>query len=464
MDYSVFRFTLNMHYHRSQASVSAFCGDTAIRLCITLSDGGIPYLIADGCVAILSGKKPDGTTLWNRCAIENNKIIYDFTKATTSCVGVANCEITLYGPDGGVITAPKFIIVVDEREVSGDDVNISESEQTAIDVVMEAAALIKSGALKIDSELSSTSEKAVQNKVITGALLSLEKRLETLEKNVHELARLATPVVSVSETGEISWNKIDNADGYIYRIYFTDGTHKDYSIDSPDKTTANVRLQNGQSVAVMADVTNENSNYSDSDWSEIVTYRRRLSTPEVTLESNGLLSWKAIENAEKYIYQVFRSSDEKFIGEYPTTNLTILLSSGMTVRVKAVDDDKIYNDSEYSESVTYIAEPKEIPLVYYGVGTIEDEEITSDFITGLTSKEQTSRVCSFTVSPSNQYIYFAAPKSYCVDGSGNYAISFSQYGLPATFRGPWEVTIGDTKYCVYRSKNILNCTITIDVN
>ena len=63
MNYSVFRFTLNMHSHRSQASVAAFKGDTAVRLLINITDGGNPYVIADGCTAVLSGTKADGTKL-----------------------------------------------------------------------------------------------------------------------------------------------------------------------------------------------------------------------------------------------------------------------------------------------------------------------------------------------------------------------------------------------------------------
>ena len=185
MERSVFRFTLNMHNHRSQASVSVFRGDTAIRLCFALADGSNVYKIEDGCVAILSGTKADGNKLWNRCTIENNTIIYDFTKQTASCVGIANCEITLYGADEEIITAPKFIIVVDEREFSDQDVNVSESELNAMDIVMSAAALISqnggiSGVI-VDRELSQSSVNPVQNKVITQTIENILSRIRVLE-------------------------------------------------------------------------------------------------------------------------------------------------------------------------------------------------------------------------------------------------------------------------------------------
>ena len=135
MNYSVFRFTLNMHNHRSQASVAAFKGDTAVRLLINLTDGGNPYIIADGCTAVLSGTKADGTKLYNRCVIMNNTTVqYDFTEQTTSWAGVVNCELIIFGADGKEITAPKFIIVVDEREMQPSEI-ISEEERTAISAI-----------------------------------------------------------------------------------------------------------------------------------------------------------------------------------------------------------------------------------------------------------------------------------------------------------------------------------------
>ena len=137
MNYSIFRFTLNMHNHRSQASVAAFKGDTAVRLLINLTDGGNPYIIADGCTAVLSGTKADGSKLYNRCVILNNTTVqYDFTEQTTSWAGVVNCDLIIYGADGREITAPKFIIVIDEREIESFEI-ISEDERTAIGVIFD---------------------------------------------------------------------------------------------------------------------------------------------------------------------------------------------------------------------------------------------------------------------------------------------------------------------------------------
>lgn len=139
MNYSIFRFTLNMHNHRSQAMVKVFQGDTAVKLIITLTDGGNVYKIREGNVATLTGTKADGSKITHSCTITDNTIIYLFDEETADTAGLVTCEITLYNENGGVITAPKFTIDVDEKEVSGDE-PISEYSAEAIATVMGAAA------------------------------------------------------------------------------------------------------------------------------------------------------------------------------------------------------------------------------------------------------------------------------------------------------------------------------------
>lgn len=141
MKNSVFRFTLNHHIHRSQVSVPVFLGDTAVQLYISLTDGGNTYYIEDGCTAVLRGKKPDGKTLLEYCLIENNtRIRYDFNEQTTSCEGIVNCEISLYGADGNLLTCPKFIIVVGDRVVGDTEIIESESERSALDAIFASEA------------------------------------------------------------------------------------------------------------------------------------------------------------------------------------------------------------------------------------------------------------------------------------------------------------------------------------
>lgn len=212
MNYSVFRFTLNMHNHRSQASVSAFRGDTAIRLLISITDGGNSYFIEDGCTAILSGTKADGTKLCNRCVIENNTtIIYDFTEQTTSCVGVANCEITIYGKDGHIITAPKFVIVVDEREVSGTDI-LSATEQDALDAVFA------SEGERVEAERLRDEAEKVRVQFEQDRVDADNARAEAVAKAVEEAEIATEEAINATEEAKSATEKAKSATESISRL------------------------------------------------------------------------------------------------------------------------------------------------------------------------------------------------------------------------------------------------------
>ena len=152
MNYSVFRFTLDFHKHQSQKSIPVFLGDTAVRLLISLTDGGNAYTIENGCRAVLYGRKPgenpsESDILIHDCVIESNAVIrYDFTDQTANVAGVTQCELRLYGADGKLVTAPRFIIVVDERVVYDKDIPLSQTDLQAVDKIFAAVEDIEASA------------------------------------------------------------------------------------------------------------------------------------------------------------------------------------------------------------------------------------------------------------------------------------------------------------------------------
>lgn len=135
MNYSSYPFTLDIHGVVSQISFPVSLHDTARTLLISLTDGGKPYAIADGCRAVIAAVKADGTRLLNDCIIVGNKVIrYDFTKQTAAAVGKIDCEVRLYGVDGNIIASPRFTIVVYESLI--DERILSEDEKTTIDSII----------------------------------------------------------------------------------------------------------------------------------------------------------------------------------------------------------------------------------------------------------------------------------------------------------------------------------------
>ncbi len=130
MNFLTHRFSLDMNETSAQLCLSCKKNDTGIKLVINLTDNGRPYEIADGCIAVFTATKADGTTLYNYCIIQNNTIIYTFTEQTVSCAGKVDVEIRLSDSEG-VITSPGFILIVDETIMDDSDM-LSSSEATAL--------------------------------------------------------------------------------------------------------------------------------------------------------------------------------------------------------------------------------------------------------------------------------------------------------------------------------------------
>ena len=154
MNYSIYRFTLDIHKTKSQVSIPVLYRDTGIKFYISLTDGGKPYIIEDGCRAVFSAKKPDGKELFNDCIIEDNtRIRYDFTAQTTNCEGMMNCEMRLYGKDGKLLTTPAFVVIVDPRVVYDSDILESYPESTTLDNIVSAEnARVEGEQERVDAE------------------------------------------------------------------------------------------------------------------------------------------------------------------------------------------------------------------------------------------------------------------------------------------------------------------------
>ena len=73
----------------------------------------------------------------------------------------------------------------------------------------------------------------------------------------------------------------------------------------------------------------------------------KLATPVLTVDTDGLASWEAIENASSYVYILNDGT------ELVTITLSLQLDEGDKLKVKAAGDNINYTDSDYSNEVTY---------------------------------------------------------------------------------------------------------------
>lgn len=97
MNYSLYKIYLDTHKTTVQTVLNIKRNDTGRKIIIGLTSGGKAYPITSECIAVFRAKKPDGTVLYNHCAIEDNLITYELTSQTSASEGLVDCEVTLYG-------------------------------------------------------------------------------------------------------------------------------------------------------------------------------------------------------------------------------------------------------------------------------------------------------------------------------------------------------------------------------
>lgn len=213
MKSSIHRLTLDMHKSQSQISIPVLRGDTSRELHIILSDGGNPYVIENGCLAKISIKRPTGTELVDFCAIKDNTtIVYDFKQnANTAAVeGIHDCDISIYGLDGAVITSARFTMVVYERAIPSESGTISDEDKTTVDAVVAQEAVRQA-----DENARKAAEKDRNNAEV--------------ERNNAEVTRQETfdhTIEKVDNTLKETTEKINNA----LKVTFSDDNRGNVSV------------------------------------------------------------------------------------------------------------------------------------------------------------------------------------------------------------------------------------------
>ena len=207
------KISLDIHSPSSGEVVNAKRGDTGRRVCISLVDGGVPYIISDECYAVFTAKKPDGNVLYNHCTIENNIITYEITEQTTAVEGRVNCEIMLYGADDKLITSPKFTILVYGTVYKvGDEIQSEDEIDALTHLISEATTTIHEGNELIE-DLENSKEELDQKASAAVASAENAKRSEEVvlraEQNVVEAEETAT---AAAQTAVASANSARNSE------------------------------------------------------------------------------------------------------------------------------------------------------------------------------------------------------------------------------------------------------------
>lgn len=193
MIYSKHRFTLEIQAAHSQIAVPVKVGDTGTKFYIALTEGGKPFIIPDGTLAMLSIHRPTGTFLQAFCSIRNNTtVIYDFMQNvnTAAVEGIHNCELTLYGSTtGSIISTSWFSMIVSERVVNDDSLNVTDENQNAFDAMIAAEASRQAGE---ESRVNAEAGRALAEEARVRAEIARESVATGANNNAAEALSKAT--------------------------------------------------------------------------------------------------------------------------------------------------------------------------------------------------------------------------------------------------------------------------------
>jgi len=228
MNSSKFRLTLDLHSIQSQYAIPVLVGDTNVTLLMSLTDGGVPYIIEDGCLAKLSVKRPTGTHLEEFCAIRNNAVVeYPFRQNENTCAveGVHECDLTIYGLDGEKISSPRFTMIVSPKVLRSDDIVLTDKDYTAVDAMVSAEAkrqVAETGRVtaeseRVTAEAARADAEAGREETLNSILANEQSRIEAENTRVNNEAER----LRVGAIAQESANRAENAVSRVEEIVRT---------------------------------------------------------------------------------------------------------------------------------------------------------------------------------------------------------------------------------------------------
>lgn len=195
------RFTLDMHSAQSQISIPALLGDTSRSLHINFSDGGSPYFIETGCLAKISIMRPTGTHIEEFCEIVGNSTaVYHFAQNENTCAveGIHECDVTLYGLEGEYIASSRFSIIVSERVIRSDDINVTDEDRSVVEAMVTAEAQRQAAeTLRVAAEAERVANEQRRQEA-SGTILAKAEEVAVLRERAANASDLAVEASTVA--------------------------------------------------------------------------------------------------------------------------------------------------------------------------------------------------------------------------------------------------------------------------
>lgn len=150
--------------------------------------------------------------------------------------------------------------------------------------------------------------------------------------------------VAVSDTGLVTWNTVENADGYIVSV-----NGEEFAVTTNSYQHADLGLD----AIIKVCATSTNTDYDASLWSVEVSYvAPRLDEPtNVTVTEEGVITWDEVDGADGYTVSVNGNTVEVEENTYQLTDLT----ADAVIKVLATTTNTALLDSEWSAEAYYYA-------------------------------------------------------------------------------------------------------------
>ena len=189
------------------------------RLVISLTDNGVPFRLEEGYYAVFAATKPDGTVIYDDCAMVGGQIVYDISEQAAAVAGVYRATVEIWQADGvqtTIVATPCITVVV--RELAYDR-NVVASSNTfkALESFLTSFESVKAGLVAdietlmkyfawlweegdggesirsiaedvTDSRLSAHNASTGAHPFITEAMLDLYARLSSLDARLKTYA------------------------------------------------------------------------------------------------------------------------------------------------------------------------------------------------------------------------------------------------------------------------------------
>lgn len=173
------------------------------------------------------------------------------------------------------------------------------------------------------------------------------------DENTQTPVKLDVPTISL-DGNVVTWDAVANADRYIVSV-------DDETVEVTDTSYVIVMSAPGTKVVKVKAVAADTSKYTDSDYSQTVTYTlsvQTLATPSLSV-SGTQVSWEAVNNA--IAYDVYVDDAETAVRVTSTVyDMSQAAVGSHTVKVMAIAGSAFYENSALSEAATVTIDPAQL--------------------------------------------------------------------------------------------------------